>query len=281
MDNIIFKKIYDEINASATNINDYFTNIDYFNNNMYDILNKIPKYNIVIYILLIAIIYNFINRLKIRLNEILTFLFCILIIYLLIKKDYTQFIEYTKYKKYQLNFLHSLIFNKKWEYATNNNLLFKPVGNEKSYLYLNPVIVELFYNLRLYSQFNISSYVNSIIHCNNVIGFEYQSTLGIDRIYLNYEEAVEEAKKALNELNSIIYNIPLNKVAYIKLKTSIKILHELLNKHIKNIADLFKNDNKVNELNMFSMPDNFFDDYFVISPDDTKTRGYNSTFNMY
>jgi hypothetical protein len=281
MDNIIFKKIYDEVNVSATYINDYFNNIDYYNTNIYDILYKIPKYNIIVYILLIAIIYNFINRLKIRLNEILTFLFCILIIYLLIKKDYTQFIGYTKYKKYQLNFLHSLIFNKNWEYASNNNLLFKPIGNQKSYLYLNPVIVELFYNLRLYSQFNISAYVNSIIHCNNVIGVEHQAKIGIDRIFLNYEIAVEEAKKALNELNSMIYVIPLDKKAYIKLRTSMSILHELLNKHIKNIADLFKNDNKVNELNMFTMPNNFFDDYFVISPNDTKTREYNSTFNMY
>jgi hypothetical protein len=282
MENIVFKNIYDKLSSSASNINSYFDNIDYYNDNIYDILYKIPKYNIIIYIFLIAIIYNFINRLKIRLNEILTFLFCLLIIYLLIKKNYTEFIKYTQYKKSQLNFLHKLIFNNKdWSYAKNNSIMIKPTGNEKSYLYLNPVIVELFYNIREYSQYNISSYINSIIHCNNVIAIEYQSKIGLDRTYMNYEIATEETKKALNELNSIIYNLPSTKVSYMKLKDTIKTLHQLLNKHIRTIGEVFKNDNKVNDMNMFSMPDNFYDSYFLIAPNDTKTDNYNSTYNMY
>jgi hypothetical protein len=281
MDNIIFKNIYDKISSSTSNVNSYFDNIDYYNTNMYDILYKIPKYNIIIYIFLIAIIYNFINRLKIRLNEILTFLFCLLIIYLLIKKDYTEFIKYTQYKKSQLNFLHKLIFNKEWEYAKHNSILIKPTGGEKSYLYLNPVIVELFYNIREYSQYNISSYINSIIHCNNVIAIEYQSKIGLDKEYMNYEMAIDETKKALNELSSVIYNLPLTKLSYIKLKNTVKTLHELLNKHIHVIGELFKNDNKVNDINMFSMPDSFYDDYFLIMANDTNTDEYNSTYNLY
>jgi len=281
MDNIIFKNIYDKISSSTSNVNSYFDNIDYYNTNMYDILYKIPKYNIIIYIFLIAIIYNFINRLKIRLNEILTFLCCLLIIYLLIKKDYTEFIKYTQYKKSQLNFLHKLIFNKEWEYAKHNSILIKPTGSEKSYLYLNPVIVELFYNIREYSQYNISSYINSIIHCNNVIAIEYQSRIGLDKEYMNYEMAIGETKKALNELNSVIYNLPLTKLNYTKLKDTIKTLHSLLNKHIQVIGELFKNDNKVNDINMFSMPDSFYDDYFLIMANDTYTYEYNSTYNLY
>ena len=281
MDNIIFKNIYDKITSSTSNINGYFDNIDYYNTNIYDILYKIPKYNIIIYIFLIAIIYNFINRLKIRLNEILTFLFCLLIIYLLIKKDYTEFIKYTQYKKSQLNFLHKLIFDKEWEYAKHNSILIKPTGGEKSYLYLNPVIVELFYNIREYSQYNISSYINSIIHCNNVIAIEYQCKIGLNREYMNYEMAIDETKKALNELSSVIYNLPLAKQGYIKLKYTIKTLHGLLNKHIQVIGELFKNDNKVNDINMFSMPDNFYDNYFLIMANDTYTDEYNSTYNLY
>jgi hypothetical protein len=282
MENIIFQNIYDKISSSASNINGYFNNIDYYNDNIYDILYKIPKYNIIIYIFLIAIIYNFINRLNIRLNEILTFLFCVLIIYLLVKRDYTEFIKYTQYKKSQLNFLHKLIFNNKdWEYAKHNSVFIKPTGDDKSYLYLNPVIVELFYNIREYSQYNISSYINSIIHCNNVIAIEYQSKIGLDRDYMNYEMAIEETKKALNELSAIIYNLPLTKSSYSKLNDSVKILHGLLNKHIQNIGELFKNDNKVNDINMFSMPDNFYDNYFLIMANDTKTESYNSTYNLY
>jgi len=221
-----------------------------------------------------------INRLLKNKNSLL-FLFCLLIIYLLIKKDYTEFIKYTQYKKSQLNFLHKLIFDKEWEYAKHNSILIKPTGGEKSYLYLNPVIVELFYNIREYSQYNISSYINSIIHCNNVIAIEYQCKIGLNREYMNYEMAIDETKKALNELSSVIYNLPLAKQGYIKLKYTIKTLHGLLNKHIQVIGELFKNDNKVNDINMFSMPDNFYDNYFLIMANDTYTDEYNSTYNLY
>ena len=281
MENIIFQKVYDKLSSSASNINNYFDNFDSYDTNIYNILYNIPKYNIIVYILLIAIIYNFISRLNIRLNEILTFLFCVLIIYLLIKKDYGEFMKYTTYKKDQLNFLHKLMFNKDFDYAKENDLIIKPMNNDKSYLYLNPVIVELLYDIREYTQYNISAYVKTIIHCNNVIGLEYQTKIGLEDSYPNYQNAIDESKKALNELNSIVYNLPLFKLSYNKLKDSIKQLHELLNQHIKNIAELSKNKNKVNDLNMFSMPDNFYDDYFVIMDNDTKTIDYNSTYNMY
>ena len=59
--------------------------------NIYDIYTKIPKSNIIIYILIIFILFNFISRLEIRLNDIMTFLVSVILIYILLKKDYTQF----------------------------------------------------------------------------------------------------------------------------------------------------------------------------------------------
>ena len=47
------------------------------------------------------------------------------------------------------------------------------------------------------------------------------------------------------------------------------------------MSKIFKNNNKVNDINIYSMPDNFFEDYFVISDDDTKMKGYMSVFNMF
>ena len=85
---------------------------------------------------------------------------------------------------------------------------------------------------------------------------------------MNYEMAIEETKKALNELNSIIYNLPLNKICYNKLKDSIKILHSLLNKHISDMAVIFKNENKMGEMSIDKRPDSFYDMYFKINEDD-------------
>lgn len=283
MDGFIFKNLLNKINNSSDDINTYFKNNDLYNNNIYEILSKIPKYNIVVYIFIIFLIYNFINKLEIRLNEILVWIISILLIYLLIKKDYTQFIQYTIVKKNQLEFLHKLMFDDyTWDYEKKNNLLLKPINsNNKSYLYLNPLIVEFFYNIREYSQYNISSYVNSLLHTNNVIGFEYEAVIGLNNKYDNYEVAIVESKKALNELNSIIYNLPSSLKSYNKLKDSIKMLHGLLNQHLIKMSIIFKNTNKLDDINVGKMPDNFYDNNFFISPDDTKTNGYISTYNMY
>ena len=175
------------------------------------------------------------------------------------------------------------MFNtKNFDFVKENNLFIKPIGSdEKTYLYLNPAIVQLFYNLRRYSQLNISSYVNSLLHCNNVIGLDYQSKIGLSDIYLNYEVAVEESNKALNEFNSLIYNLPSTIIAYTKFNNSVKILHQLLNRHIQDMDILFKNKNKITDITIDTMPDNFYDNEHNIKPNDMKTRDYISVYNMY
>ena len=283
MDNIIFDKIINKVNDTAVNINSYFSNIDYFNTNIYDIIEKIPKYNVIIYIFIIFLIYNFVSRLNIRLNEILSFLICLILIYYLVKRNYSQFIKYTEVKQNQLNFLHDLIFeNKDYEYASLNNLLVKPIGKDKkTYLYLNPAIVDFFYNLRNYAILNINAYVDSIIHCNNVIGLEFQSKIGIDRKYSNYQLAIEESNKALNSLNCVIYNLQSTMYSYNKFDKSRLILQGLLNKHIEDMGILFKNENKTQEINVGMMPDNFFDEYFKIKANDINTPEYIPIYNIY
>lgn len=281
-ENIIFKNIFDKISESSDNINNYFKNIDRYNTNIYDIISTLPKYNLIIYIFIIFLIYNFVSKLEIRLNEILIFLICIILIYFLIKKDYSKFIEFTDIKKVQLDYIHSLIFNKKFQYSIKLDSIMKPENIINiSYLYLNIPLVDFYYNIRENTRYNISGYLNSIIHSNNVIGLDYQSEIGLNRTYLNYQTAIDETKQALNELNSCIYNLPSTIISYNKFNDSIKILHGLLNQHILNMSKIFKNNNKVKDIDIYSMPDNFYEDYFVIADDDTKMKDYMSVFNMF
>ena len=56
MSDIIFQNLFHKINLSTNNINSYFENIDYYNTNFYDILSKNPKYNLIIYILIVFLI---------------------------------------------------------------------------------------------------------------------------------------------------------------------------------------------------------------------------------
>ena len=82
MTSIIFQNIIEKISDTSKNINGYFDNIDYYNTNIYDILKKLPKYNVVFYVLIVFLIFNFVSRFNVRLNEILTFMICIVVLYL-------------------------------------------------------------------------------------------------------------------------------------------------------------------------------------------------------
>jgi len=287
-DNIIFENLFDNINRSADNINSYFSNLDYYNTNTYDIFSKLPKYNIIIYIFIVFLIFNFIGRLNIRLNEILIFFVCVLVIYLLMNKDYSQFIQYTDKKKLQLDYLNKLIFNgKKWSYGYKTSYQKETrYFDNISFLYLDPLIVDFFYNMREFSHYNISSYINAVKHANNVIGMDFKSSLGEDRKYLNYQDLILEIKKCLNEFNSVIYNLPSAILTYDQFNKSMTVLHQLLNQHALNMGTRIKNDNTLKRNNKDItvdgyMPDDFYDDYFIIHADDTKTQDYISTYNMY
>jgi uncharacterized protein YhhL (DUF1145 family) len=284
MSEIIFKRVIDKINDATANINNYFDNFSIYNANFYEILKNLPKQNIIIYLFLALIIFNLIRPFNIRLNEILTFMVCILVIYYLIQKDYSEFTTYIKSKKNQLNFLHKLMFNDKgWSFQIENEISFQPsILKKKSYLYMNPIIVELFYNARKYLEYNPNAYISSIRHCNNVIGFDYETKIGLNREYYNYDTAVLESKKALNDFQSFIYSIdPLTLQNFPEFLDYQTKLHELLNAHLYNMSILFKQKNKTDDLTVNQRPDNFYDMNFYISPDNTKTRDYNSVFDMY
>jgi len=99
--------------------------------------------------------------------------------------------------------------------------------------------------------------------------------------YLNYEQAIDETKKALNEFNTFIYSIYSTKYSYNKLKNSRTILHSLLNKHISDMATLFKNENKSDSINIDKKPDCFYDMYFKIDDNNTSSKDYISVYNVY
>jgi len=283
MSNLIFNNLFEKIGVTSNNINNYFDNFNFFNNSIYELIYKLPKYLIILYFFLILIIFTFINKLNIRLNHILSFLVCVIIIYYLIQKDFKEFIYFTKSKKNKLNFLDALIHDNLYKFEENieNPVLTTSDSTFKSYLYLSPLFVEFFYYTREMLEYNSTSYINCILHVNNVLKISYQSTIGVNFHYFNYQIAVEESKKALNEFQTMIYKAPSTIVSFNKMRESQKILHKLLNSYLLKMSNLFKNKNKVEDITIESRPDNFYDENFFISGNDTKTKNYISTYDMY
>ncbi len=282
MTSIIFQNLLDKTTEATNNINSFFDNYDKYDTNIFNLIYKLPKYNLIIYIFIVFVIFRFITSFKLDNSHIFSLIISCIIIYFLVNTDYVKFMEYTSSKKDELKFLHKLMYDNKdsWITASENNIFITPIKPyQKSYLYLNPALIDLFISIKSTSSYNISSYVDSLIHCNNVIGIEYEAKIGLNRQYLNYQTAILEKNKALNALNSLIYNIPESYVQ--KYMRAIKLLHGILNEHLKNIGEYFKNDVKLNGLSVDRVPDDLYEVDFYISPNDMNTRDYISTYNMY
>jgi len=283
MSDFVFARILDESFQTSKHINHYFEKFDVYNSNVYQILNQIPQSNLIIYIFIISFIFFLLSFYEIKLNHILTFLLSIVIIGYLIQKDFGDFNKYISDKKTQLKFINKLCFDgNNWRnYGTNNDMMIQPHVKE-SYLYLNPLIVDLFYNIRQLTQINLSAYVSTVLHTNNVIGLHEQMKRGVIDPFSNLDVGKNEMTKALNSLESMIYNIHVNHIIQNKIFTnSVHVLQSILTRYIQEMEDICERQNKKDGLNVYSKPNDQLDSSFMVSPNDTKTSDYNPSYNLF
>ena len=158
----------------------------------------------------------------------------------------------------------------------NNNL-----QENKSYFFYFPLIVTFFYNIREFLKYNSSSYINCLLHCNNVIGLVYESNIKFEPDYSNYEDAVNESRYALNELNSLIYNLPSTVNNYNKLNDSLTTLQKLLNTLVIKLGIILKEKNKYKDIDMYSRPDNFYYKIIDVDANNMNLKSYINIFDMY
>lgn len=243
MSSIIFNNYLKKSNETNKKVNEFLDKKDLYIPNIFNILNTIPSNNVMFYFFLVLIIYAFLRSREIRINDIFIFLVCVLVVYLLIQKDYVNFIKFTDNKKIQIKFLEKLLFNNN-SYETaiigGESLTINNPNIKTSYFYYDPIIIEFYYNIRDVINYDISSYINSLTHTNNLLKISYQSNILKENLKENYEQAIIEKDKALNFLSYMIFNVPTNNITYNKYKDSLNILHSRLNAHIDNMAILFK-----------------------------------------
>jgi hypothetical protein len=283
MDNIIFSKLYQKTNDVINNLNNTLDDNNKYKTDIVDLMYEIPGYYMIIFIFISFLIYFVFSQLTIRLNDILIFLIIIVFFYVMLKSNSRVFYNYIKEKDVKLKFLHKLMFDTdNWSNNnTNNNLNVKPENYfKKSYLYLNPSIIDLYYNVRYYSQFNIQSYINSLNHTNNLLKLSYESKQFNLNPY-NYSIAIDEMNNSLNEFSTIIYNLPLSGEAYKKEHSAILLLRSLLTSELEDMNIIYKNNNKTDEININSYPDDYYDSVFTISSNDTKDLQYLPNYNIY
>jgi hypothetical protein len=209
--------------------------------NIYTIINKLSNLHLLSYIFMIFIIIITISNIEIKLNHIIGLLLSYMIILYIIKKDNIQFDEFMNNIDNKLKFLDKILLNP--NNTIDNETIIMDDSNiitkkkNKSYLYTNPLIVNLLYNIKEYRYYNPSAYRQLIININNLIKLSRKK----NKSKCKYDILMDYKNNALNNLHSIIHNIPSNTINNIKYKTNITALHKLLQEYMTNYK------NKVNK----------------------------------
>ena len=263
--NLIFNNLLDNI---ATLTNKHLDSFKFSQSDLYQQYNDIPNSDKLIYFFIIIFVFIFLNKFDIQLKQIFALILSFLVISVLLIKSNSNVKTFNKNKQLQLDFLNKLMFNdNRYIYASISDFDIKPTLN-KSYLYLNPAIVEFFYNIREYSQLNTAAYVDSIIHANNLIGINEQVNIGVIDIYQNYNVAYEEYKKSLKSLSYVIYNLTTTHGGKSdeKYNKSLIILQELLLNIIENIARLCNINTNKTGYNIHTVPTSIIKSNSIINP---------------
>jgi hypothetical protein len=285
MSSLIFSNYLENSNDTSKKISEFLDKKDLYIPNIFNVINTIPRYKIIYYIFIVLLIYAFFKDRAIRLNEIFIFLISVILIYFLIQKDYINFIQFTDNKKIQIKFLEKMMFstnNYEKEIIGGQSLTLNDYTTNKSYLYYDSIIVEFYYNIRDFINYDISSYINSLKSTNNLLQISFQSKNLKQRLKENYEEAIIEKNKALNYLSYSTFTIPIHDTSYKKYKESINILHQRLNAHIENISILFKDITiERNKNDLYYLPKDVFEKDNSVQPNNIALNNSSLVSNLY
>lgn len=281
MSELLIREIIHSVGKSSEIIIENFDKLIKSNENIYSIISSIPNNKKIIYVFISFGIILFITKYDVRLNLILGLLLSVIVIYYLISKDSTLIENFIENKDLQLKFLNNLLFYEKDKYVNsviNDDFNINPPF-EQSYLYLNPLIVEFYYNVREYSQYNLSNYIRSLHKINEILGICYQMNVGLENPYQNYVNVKKLYKDALNIYQCIIHSLPSDATTYNKFNKSLKVLQSLLVTHVNNARTICKIKNSKEDININTLPDSIIESN--ISENDMNTKDFSYNFSFY
>jgi hypothetical protein len=283
MADIVLDRFLDNTNIANNKISNFIENKDEYFANTYKVLSTIPNNYILQYFFITICVYAFFKNRDIRLNEILVFLICLILVYILSQRNYYDFFKFTQTKRNELKFLDKIMFDgiktikgNISDFNTSDSTTIK-----KSYLYYDPLIISLMYNLKSYIEYNIQSYSSCLYNINDFLKICQEANDLTYNLLENYESLLILKNKSLNDLSSLIYSIHTSTITYNKLHDSVTLLHELLNRHIEVVSKLFQDkiSNDINNDNY--MPSDVFEKHRFIAANDMKLNNYQPSYNLY
>ena len=274
--NIIFNKYLENIGKFIEKNNN---KKELFNNlNIDEKMQMINNNDILFYFLLFIVVFIFFNNFEIKINQIFSIIICYLLFTYLLNYNLNNKKTFYYNKKNEIDYLNEYL------YSNNKNIEnYNGINNinkiNVSYFYLDPYLTNFLFNLRDFVSYNPQNYGRLLLHCNNILEIKKDVNIGIKNPWANFETANLEKKKALNNLQSIIYNVPNYNQYNKKINKSLDILHQILNKYLNDILNICNINIKKNNYNIHSTPTNLLKSNYLINPNDNKDN-YHEFFNQ-
>ena len=203
------KESLDRLNQRKSILSEKYNNIkNNIQNSLYYNLTKINNRLLFKYFVLFIIIFKLGLLIKLDFIKLTSILIAFVIIYILYDKD--QILETTDEKAidFKLNSLYPQL-----KYIKNQDRLIK-------YLY----------SIKDFRPYNTDSYDKMIQCIDNILKLYNDIMIGIDYTNHNIDLMIDNKKKAINYLHSIIYNIPETVIIVNKHTKAIQVLTVLLDK---------------------------------------------------
>lgn len=280
--NIIFKRLFTNINESAKRTTADLTNKEFDNNKLVDILKFIPRQKILFYILILIIFFIIFINLKINNNIILGIITGSILIYFLIQYDHNDKLSIFKDNNEKINFFTNIMYeyeNFLIFFIDKDNIFANFSTLKKFVLNNNPIIIDFFYSIRnLYLECP-KNYITTLYQINALNKLLIDMEIGVENPFQTLENGIFFYKAAMNSFESLIHtSSEINNKNFKKLTNQIQIV--LLNM-IKKMKEICLEYNNTNELNINSIPDNNIKLIDVISPNDTKSIDYLPNYNYF
>ena len=264
---IILSKLIERISNTTTSPHSNIDTTDGRELFSYKNISNTSNNELFIYFIIVILVFFGISKYTISLNIIFSIIVSYGLLYFILSKDNYIKEIYNNNTELKLRFLENLMINK----SDNQQLT--------SYLYLNPPIIEFYYNTRENITYNMSNFRESLISVNNMLMLDEQSK-DLNNPFSAYISIQELSTETLNHYQSIIHSMPYNKEVFDKFNKSLSILQSLLLNIVNNVKKKCQNKNKRN-ITTDTIPDSILANESVIKSDDTKSYKYSNNYNFY
>ncbi len=223
---------------------------------IYNYIRDIENKNLLRYAAVIAFVVFFVVRIvKPKFIHVVGLLAALALVYYLNDKNIQTIGDENKDLEYQLNTLRP-----------------KP-----EYFHYDANLVKFFYDIREFRKYNKPAYDNALIGTDHILKIKGDMEIGVDICEHHLDIAREFMNKVMNNMHSMIYQTPGNKITMDKYQRSLKALHILLRRHIDDMFKMCYKQRDKQGTNIYTTI-RYNDD---IKENDTDRLDYNPSYNMY